>query len=86
MLIQVLGPGCAKCNQLAVNTDSAAKEVAAEVEGFNYTLQKITDIVEITSFGVIITPAVFIDGKQVSVGKLLTVPEIKAVILEATQC
>ena len=83
MLIQVLAPGCAKCSQLAVNTETAAKEVAAETEGFEYVLEKVTDIVKIMSFDVIVTPALVLDGKVINSGKLLTVAEVKAMILEA---
>ena len=80
MLIQVLGPGCAKCSQLAVNAETAAKE-----SGVDYVLEKVTDIVKIMSFDVISMPALFIDGKQCSSGKLLTAKEIKAMILEKKQ-
>jgi len=82
MLIQVLGPGCAKCSQLAVNAETAAKEVAAETEGFDYVLEKVMDIVKIMSFDVIVTPALVLDGNVISTGKLLTVAEVKAMILE----
>ena len=83
MLIQVLGPGCAKCSQLAVNAEIAAKEVAAEDSGFEYVVEKVTDIVKIMSFDVIVTPALVLDGNVISTGKLLTVAEVKAMILEA---
>ena len=83
MLIQVLGPGCAKCSQLASNTEAAAKEVAAEDSGFEYVVEKVTDIVKIMSFDVIVTPALVLDGKVINSGKLLTVAEVKTMILEA---
>ena len=82
MLIQVLGPGCAKCAQLAINVEAAAKEVAAEDSGFEYVVEKVTDIVKIMSFDVIVTPALVLDGKVINSGKLLTVAEVKAMIRE----
>jgi len=58
MLIQVLGPGCAKCDNLAVQADEAAKKLGVE-----YTLEKVTDITRIIEFGVLTTPALIVDGK-----------------------
>ena len=80
MLIQVLGPGCAKCSQLAVNAEIAAKE-----SGVDYVLEKVMDMVKIISFDVLTTPALVVDGKVLSSGKLLTAQEIKTMILEAKQ-
>lgn len=76
MLIQILGAGCAKCSRLAENADAAAKECHAD-----YTLEKITDIVQIAAFDVMRTPALFIDGKLQCSGTVPTVEEIKAMIL-----
>ena len=58
MLIQVLGTGCAKCTKLAQLAEEAAKK-----EGIDYTLEKVTDINQIMSFGVMVTPALVVDGK-----------------------
>lgn len=71
MKIQILGTGCAKCNDLLANAETAIKNsgVMAEVE-------KITAINDIMKFGVMTTPALAIDGKVVSAGKLLSPAEI----------
>ena len=73
--IEILGTGCAKCKKLAENAEAAAK--AAGVE---YELVKVTDITEIMNFGVMITPALAIDGKVKSAGKVLTADEIKKLL------
>jgi len=73
--IQVLGPGCPKCTRLAEVAEAAA--VAAGVE---YTLEKVTDINAITGFGVMMTPALAVDGQVKVVGKVPSVEEIKALL------
>ncbi len=73
--IQVLGTGCPKCKRLAENAEAAAKESGIECE-----IEKVTDINEIMSFGVMMTPALAIDGKVLSAGKVLSVDEIKQLI------
>ncbi len=70
--IQILGTGCAKCTQLYQNAELAAKEL-----GIAYEIEKITQINDIMKFGVMITPALAIDGKVKSVGKVLTLVEMK---------
>ncbi|MBF0198937.1 MAG: TM0996/MTH895 family glutaredoxin-like protein [Planctomycetes bacterium] len=71
--IQILGTGCPKCQQLTENAEVAAKEA-----GFEYVLEKIQDMNDIISFGVMATPALAIDGEIKSSGKLLSAEEIKA--------
>ncbi len=56
--LQILGMGCAKCVKLAQNAEAAAKDL-----GLAYTLGKITDRGEIVDAGVMMTPALMIDGK-----------------------
>ncbi len=73
--IQVLGTGCPKCKKLAANAEAAVKEF-----GIECTIEKVTDINEIMSFGVMMTPALAVDGKVVSAGKVLGVDEIKQLI------
>lgn len=75
MKIQVLGPGCHKCEELAKNVHQAIKDSGADC-----TMEKITDIMEITNFGVMLTPALAIDGEVKSVGKVLSVDEVKKLI------
>jgi small redox-active disulfide protein 2 len=57
MLIQILGTGCPKCRKLAEVAELAAKEL-----GLDYDLVKVTDINQITGFGVMMTPALAVDG------------------------
>ncbi|MDH7600182.1 MAG: thioredoxin family protein [Sedimentisphaerales bacterium] len=73
--IQILGTGCPKCKQLAENAEAAAKAL-----GIQYTLEKVTDINKIMGFGVMITPALAIDGQVKAVGKVPTVDQIKAML------
>ncbi len=73
--IQILGTGCPKCKKLAENAEAAAKET-----GIEYELEKVTDINEIMKFGVMMTPALAIDGQVKIVGKVLASDEIKALL------
>jgi small redox-active disulfide protein 2 len=73
--IQILGTGCQKCKALAQNAETAAKEL-----GLEYTLEKVTDIKEIMKFGVMVTPALVIDGQVETAGKLLNIQEIKEML------
>lgn len=73
--IQVLGAGCAKCLKLAQNADEAAKELSIE-----YELEKVTDIREIMSFGVMTTPALVVDGVVKLSGTASSTEEIKKLL------
>lgn len=73
--LQVLGPGCARCEKLAEHTKTAADEL-----GIDYKLEKITDITQITSFGIMMTPALAVDGVVKSSGKVPSVGELKELI------
>ncbi len=70
--LQILGPGCSKCKKLADNTETAAREL-----GIEYELEKVTDINEIMMFGVMLTPALAVDGAVKVVGKVPGAEEIK---------
>ena len=70
--LQILGTGCPKCKKLAEHTEEAAKAL-----GIEYEIEKITDIGKITAFGVMMTPALAVDGEVKVVGKVPTVDEIK---------
>ena len=74
-LIQILGPGCAKCEKLKKNAEEAAKLAGIEAQ-----VEKITDIGQITAFGVMMTPAIAIDGEVKSVGKVLSPAEIQKLL------
>ena len=73
--VQVLGPGCAKCEKLKKNAEQAIQElgVVAQVE-------KVTDINKITSYGVMMTPALVVDGQVKVVGKVASAEEIKQLL------
>ncbi|MBU4344014.1 MAG: thioredoxin family protein [Desulfobacteraceae bacterium] len=77
MDIKVLGPGCPKCRQTA----QLVEEVVAE-SGVEAQVEKVTDIMEIAGYGVFGTPAVLVNGKVKSVGKIPKKEEIKTWILE----
>jgi small redox-active disulfide protein 2 len=73
MDIKVLGPGCPKCEQTAKHVQEALAET-----GVDATVAKVTDVMEIAGYGVFGTPAVVIDGKVRSVGKIPTKEDVKA--------
>ena len=75
MKIDILGVGCEKCKQLTANTEAAVKELNIQAE-----IAKVTDIDKIIDYGVMMTPALAIDGKVVSLGKVLSKDEIKKLI------
>lgn len=75
MKISVLGTGCPKCKKLA-----EAAELAAQELGIEYDLEKVTDINAIMGYGVMMTPALAIDGKVVATGKVLSVEETKKLL------
>ena len=74
--IQILGTGCPKCKKLTENA-----EAAAEVLGIECEIEKVTDINEIMAFGVMMTPALVIDGEIKVVGKVASPEEIKSLLL-----
>jgi small redox-active disulfide protein 2 len=74
--IQILGTGCPKCRKLAESAEAAAKELGVE-----YELQKVTDINEMMKFGVMVTPALVVDGVVRVTGKVPTAEEIKQMLL-----
>ncbi len=72
MKIEILGMGCPKCKKLYEFAEQALKET-----GINAEIKKVTDIKEIMNNGVMIIPALAIDGKVKSAGKIPSVEEIK---------
>jgi small redox-active disulfide protein 2 len=73
--LQILGPGCPKCRQLAENTEASARALGLECE-----IEKVTDINQITKYGVMMTPALVVDGEVKLVGKAPGVDEIKGLL------
>lgn len=69
--VKVLGSGCAKCNELEAATREALKEL-----GMESTIDHVTDFTEIAAYGVMSTPALVVDGKVVSYGKVLKKEEV----------
>lgn len=75
MKIEILGVGCPKCKQLTANVEAAVKGLNIQAE-----ISKVTDIGKITEYGVMMTPALAVDGKIVSSGKVLNRDEIKKLL------
>jgi small redox-active disulfide protein 2 len=73
--LQVLGAGCPKCRKLAENAETAAKAL-----GIEYTIEKVTDLSEIMKFGVMVTPALAVDGVVKVVGKTPDAEAIKRML------
>ena len=73
--IQILGTGCPKCKKLAENVEAAAKELGIEFE-----IEKVTGINEIMKFGVMMTPALAVDGEVKVVGKVPSPDEINQML------
>ena len=75
MKIEILGVGCPKCKLLTANAEAAVKELNITAE-----ITKVTDIDKIVEYGVMITPALAIDGIVVSADKVLTKEDIGKLI------
>jgi small redox-active disulfide protein 2 len=73
--IEVLGPGCAKCQLLAKNAEEAAR--ALELD---YTLSKVTDVQQIVARGVMMTPALAVNGVVLVAGHVLSADKIKPLL------
>ncbi len=74
--IKILGPGCRRCEQLAASTKEAADQL-----GIEYELEKVKEVVKLVDYGVMMTPALVVDGKVKSQGKDLSLDEIKAMLV-----
>jgi len=75
MIIKILGSGCKNCAALTENTEAALKEL-----GIDAAIEKVTDFKDIMTYGVMSTPALVIDEKVVSYGKVLKPADIKNII------
>ena len=75
MKIQILGTGCAKCNQLAAST-----EVTANRLGLDYEMEKVSDFIRFAEFGVMITPALVVDGKLKVAGRVPSDAELEKML------
>ncbi len=74
--LQILGAGCAKCKMLSDHTEQAARALGVE-----YTIEKVTEINDIVSFGIIATPALVVDGEVKVSGHVPTAESIKALLV-----
>jgi small redox-active disulfide protein 2 len=73
--LQVLGTGCTKCNELTTRAEQAATAL-----GLEYGMEKVSDLKEIMTFGVMMTPALVVDGKVKVAGRVPSVDEIKKML------
>ena len=80
MKIQILGTGCPKCKKTYENVQQAVKDLGIPVE-----VEKVEDLKAIMGFGVMITPALAVDGQVKVAGKVPAVDEIKKFIAEKGQ-
>ena len=78
MKVHILGKGCPKCRKLEANAKKAIDELGIDVE-----LEHVHDINEITKFGVMLTPALVIDGTVKTVGEVTTTKKIKELLQQA---
>lgn len=76
--VKVLGSGCARCQAL----EKSAKEALAEL-GMDTKVDHVTDFAQIASYGVMSTPALVIDGKVVSSGRILSKEQVKSLLQKA---
>ena len=75
MKIEILGPGCPRCQSLEANAKQAAKELGIDAE-----VVKVTEMGKIAAYGVMSTPGIVVDGKVKGSGKLFSVEEIKQML------
>ena len=75
MVIKILGSGCKNCEKLEKNTKQALANLKADAD-----IQKVTDFGEIAGYGVMSTPALVIDEKVVSMGKVLKPEEVEKLL------
>ncbi|NBB80379.1 MAG: thioredoxin family protein [Verrucomicrobia bacterium] len=73
--IQILGTGCAKCNKLTESAEAAAQDL-----GLDYELEKVTDMMRFADFGVMVTPALVVDGEVKAAGSLPKPEALKALL------
>jgi len=76
MVIKILGSGCAKCNALEAATVAAIKELGLEA-----AIEHVTDFAKIAQYGVMQTPALVVDEKVKSFGRVLSKDEVKKLLV-----
>ncbi|MGC8829784.1 MAG: thioredoxin family protein [Verrucomicrobiia bacterium] len=80
MQLLIVGPGCSRCKTLAQFTEQAAKEL-----GIEYELNNVTDLKQIMALGIMMTPALVVNGNVKVTGKVPSVAEIKQILKEAAE-
>jgi small redox-active disulfide protein 2 len=80
MQLLVIGTGCAKCKTLAQFTEQAVKELGVAAE-----INKVTDLKQIMALGVMVTPALAVNGTVKVVGKVPSVSELKTLLAQAAE-
>jgi small redox-active disulfide protein 2 len=80
MQLLVIGPGCARCKTLVQFTEQAVKELGLTAE-----INKVTDLKQIMALGVMMTPALAVNGTIKVVGKVPSIPEIKSLLTQAAE-
>ena len=78
MKIQVLGPGCQRCETLHQNVIEACAELGVEAE-----IEKVTDVSSIAAAGVFMTPGLVVNGKVEASGHLLSVGQVTKILVSA---
>jgi small redox-active disulfide protein 2 len=73
--LKILGTGCPKCQRLTETAETAAKEM-----GIEYQIEKVTEINKIMEFGVMVTPALVVDGEVKVSGRVPAVAEVKTML------
>lgn len=73
--IQILGPGCQKCKMLYEHTKAAAEQL-----GLDCTIEKVTEIDAIVSYGILATPALVVDGQVKTAGRVPTSAQLKELL------
>jgi len=76
MQILIIGPGCSRCKTLAQLTEQAVKELGVSAE-----INKVTDLKQIMALGVMMTPALAVNGNLTLAGRVPTVEEIKKLLV-----
>lgn len=75
MIIKILGTGCEKCDKLYTATEQAIKNLGIDAE-----IEKVEDLMELVRYGVMTTPALMIDGKVVSAGRVLKTADVEKLL------
>jgi small redox-active disulfide protein 2 len=76
--IQILGTGCSRCRDLTANAEKAVQELGIQAE-----IKKVTEIQDIISFHILMTPGLVIDGQVKAAGRIPSVDEIKQMLAAA---